>query len=306
MIIKTMDSKQDEIQELSSLLKENLTPNQRFQIERELKAMKNGVHGEEDAAYYIDFYFGDSKNWTVIHDLRIEHEDQVAQIDHILIGRTFDIYVLESKNYSYKITITPEGEFQAHSGKQYYGVPSPIEQNKRHVHLLERFLKAKEILPKRMGISLSPKLKSFILISPKSIISRPPDKRFDSSMVIKADTLRTKIDHELEKISPIASVVSISKVSPSSTIEEVAQKLVRYHRRHKTDWRARFGLSTESPSGCENAPVQKNGGPISKDVSKYFCSKCKKDISKKVAKFCFHNKSKFGGRAYCFDCQKGF
>jgi hypothetical protein len=306
MIIKSMDSKESDIQDLSSLLKENLTPNQRFQIERELKAMKNGIHGEEDSAYYIDFHFGESKNWAVIHDLRIEHEDQVAQIDHILIGRTFDIYVLESKNYSYKIMITPEGEFQAHSRKQYYGVPSPIEQNKRHVHLLERFLKAKEILPKRMGIPISPKLKSFILISPKSIISRPPGKRFDTSMVIKADTLRTKIDTELEKISPLANVVSISKVSSSSTIEDVAKRLVRYHRPHKTDWRARFGLSAESPSGCKNMPVQKNGGPISKDVSKYFCSKCKKDISEKVAKFCFNNKSKFGGRAYCLDCQTDF
>jgi hypothetical protein len=306
MIIKTMDSKQDEILELSSLLKEDLTPNQRFHIERELKTMKNGVHGEEDSAYYIDFYFGESKNWAVIHDLRIEYEDQVAQIDHILINRMFDMYILESKNYSYKITITPEGEFQAYSGKQYYGVPSPIEQNKRHIRLLERFLKAREILPKRMGISIVPRLKSLILISPKSIISRPPEKRFDTGMVIKADTLRTKIDNEVEKISPIASVISISKVSSSATIEEVARRLVRYHRPHRMDFRARFGVPAENPSGCENAPVHKNGERLSKDVSKYFCSKCKKNIPERVAKFCFHNKSKFGGRAYCFDCQKGF
>ena len=196
MIIKPMDSKQDEIKELSSLLDEKITPNQRFQIERELKAIRSGVLGEKDAAYYINFYFGESKNWAVIHDLRIEYEDQVAQIDHILMNRMFEIYVLESKNYSYKITITPEGEFKGCSETKYYGVPSPIEQNKRHIHLLERFLKAKEILPKRMGIPISPRFKSLILISPKSIISRPPEKKFDTSMVIKADTLRTKIDDE--------------------------------------------------------------------------------------------------------------
>ena len=87
MIIKRTDSKQKEIQELLSLLKKDITPNQRFFIERELKSMRNGVQGEKDSAYYIDFYFGSSKNWAVIHDLRIEHEGQAAQIDHILINR---------------------------------------------------------------------------------------------------------------------------------------------------------------------------------------------------------------------------
>jgi len=306
MIIKTMDSKQDEIEELSSWLNEKITPSQRFQIERELKAIRNGVLGEEDAAYYIDFYFGESKNWAVIHDLRIEYEDQVAQIDHILMNRMFDIYVLESKNYSYKITFTPEGESKVYSGTQYYGVPSPIEQNKRHIHLLERFLKAKEILPKRMGIPISPRLKSLILISPKSIISRPSEKKFDTSMVIKADTLRTKIDDEVEKSGPAATFASISKVSSSSTLKEVARRLVRYHWPHKIDWRGRFGLPSEGPSGYRNVPVQKKGGQGIKDSSKYFCFKCKKDISEKVAKFCFQNSPKFGGKAYCFDCQKSF
>ena len=306
MIIKTIDSKQDEMREFSSLLKEKINANQRFQIERELKAIRTGALGEEDAAYYIDFYFGGSKNWAVIHDLRIEYEGQVAQIDHILLNRMFDIYVIESKNYSYKITITPEGEFKAYSGSRHYGVPSPIEQNKRHIHLLERFPKAKGILPKRMGIPISPRVKSFILISPKSIISRPPEKKYDTSVVIKADTLRTKIDDEAEKISPAAALGLIGKISSSSTLEKVAQRLVRYHRPHKIDWRGRFGLPAENPSDYQKEPFQNNRGLGIEDSSKYFCFQCKKDISEKVAKFCFQNRPKFGGKAYCFDCQKSF
>ncbi|MGD0822710.1 MAG: nuclease-related domain-containing protein [Desulfomonilia bacterium] len=130
MIIKRIDSKQKqaEVEELSSLLNEDLTPKQRFLIERELKAMRAGTYGEQDSAYYIDFYFGRSKNWAVIHDLRIEHEDKVAQIDHIIINRAFDIYVLESKNYSYGIKITPEGEFQAYYGKQSFGIGTSPEK----------------------------------------------------------------------------------------------------------------------------------------------------------------------------------
>jgi hypothetical protein len=93
MIIKRMDSKKEEIAELTALLKERVTRYQRFLIERELKAIRSGVAGEKDSAYYIDFYFRNSKNWAVTHDLRLEHNDQVAQIDHLLINRFFDIYV---------------------------------------------------------------------------------------------------------------------------------------------------------------------------------------------------------------------
>jgi hypothetical protein len=46
---------------------------------------------------------------VVIHDLRIEHRGRVAQIDHLLINRVLDIFVLESKNYYYGVKISEEG-----------------------------------------------------------------------------------------------------------------------------------------------------------------------------------------------------
>ena len=242
MIIKRMDSKQEEIRELEIYLKGKLAPHQRFLIERELKAIKGGVYGERDSAYYIDFYFGNSRNWAVIHDLRLEHKGQVAQIDHLLINRTFDIYVLESKNYSYKLKISPGGEFQAYHGKEYIGIPSPIEQNKRHIHLLDNFLKDHDILPKRMEISIRPRFKNFILISPKAIINRPPEKKFDTSSVIKADTLRTKIDREVDKWNLLTDFATISKICSFSTLEETARRLVAFHKPLKIDFRAKFGL----------------------------------------------------------------
>ena len=243
MIIKKMDSKQEEIAELTVLLNRKLTPYQRFLIERELRAIRSGVSGEKDSAYYIDFYFGNSKNWAVIHDLRLEHKGQVAQIDHLLINRFFDIYALESKNYSYKLKITPEGEFQAYYGKEYIGIASPIEQNKRHIYFLDLFLKHHDILPKRMGISIRPKLKSLILVSPKSIISRPPEKQFDTSSVIKADTLRTRIDQEVGRgRNPLADLATLSKICSSSTLMETARTLAGFHKRKKIDFRAKLGL----------------------------------------------------------------
>jgi hypothetical protein len=246
MIIKKMDSKQEEIAELTAWLKGKLIPYERFLIERELKAMRSGVYGEKDSAYYIDFYFGNSRNWAVIHDLRLEHKGQVAQIDHLLINRFFDIYALESKNYPYKLKISPEGEFQVYYGKEYIGIPSPIEQSKRHIHLLDLFLRNHNILPKRMGISIRPRFKDLILVLPKCIITRPPEKKFDTSSVIKADTLRTKIDREVDKVkNPLADLATISKICSSSTLEATARRLAAFHKPKKVDFRARFGLSVQ-------------------------------------------------------------
>jgi hypothetical protein len=255
MIIKRVDSKQEEIAELTALLEGKLTSYQRFLIERELKAIRSGVSGEKDSAYYIDFYFGNSKNWAVIHDLRLEHRGQVAQIDHLLINRMFDIYVLESKNYSYKLKITREGEFQVYYGKEYIGIPSPIEQNKRHIHLLGLFLKHHDILPERMGMSIRPRFKNFILVSPKCIISRPPGKNFDTSSVIKGDSLRTKIDQEVDKWkNPLIDFAAISKFCSSSTLMEAARRLGGFHKPKKVDFTARFGLSVQKDALRAKSP----------------------------------------------------
>jgi ATP sulfurylase len=45
MIIKKIDLKQEEMAELTALLKGRLIPYQRFLIERELKTMKSGFYG---------------------------------------------------------------------------------------------------------------------------------------------------------------------------------------------------------------------------------------------------------------------
>ncbi len=91
MIIKRRDSKQAAIDELTNLLCLPLSENKKFQIERELRFLRSGEKGEEDAAYFINFHFGKSRRWVVIHDLRLSFRGRVAQIDHLLINRFFDI-----------------------------------------------------------------------------------------------------------------------------------------------------------------------------------------------------------------------
>jgi hypothetical protein len=304
MIVKSIDPKDKEIAELTALLKQAQTPDQKFLIERELRSMKTGIKGEEDCAYYIDFYFGSSKNWVALHDLRIEHEGNVAQIDHLMINRLFEVYVIESKNFSYEITINDAGEFTLKSGNQAFGIPSPIEQNRRHIFLLEKFIAANAISPNRLGIPVIPRYKSLILMSPKSVITRPDKKKFDTESVIKADVLRTKIDEYSNKFNPIYDFSLIGNLSTLKSVREFADRLKAFHSRSAMNYQKKFGIEVN------NDPIQNvidiANGKDNNVENKYYCFKCKKAIPYNVARYCWNNKERFGGKAFCYDCQKTY
>lgn len=190
MILKSKGPRTDDIAELNRLLSLPLNPRQKSLVEQELRALKAGEKNEENAAYFLDFHLKDSKNWVVIHDLRIEHRGKVAQIDHLVIGRFLYMFVLESKSFSYGLKITPEGEFLRWNGKAYQGIESPIEQNNRHIFALEQSVKDRSLAPKRLGLSIPITYRNVVLISPNSQIIRPRGGTNDYT-VLKADAFWT-------------------------------------------------------------------------------------------------------------------
>jgi len=154
LLIKKKHIDHDQVAYLRELLARDFPENLKAKIEKELRTIGSGAKGEKDTAYYIDFRLKDSKNWAVIHDLRVEHDGRVAQIDHLLIGRMLDIYVIESKHFASGMSISDEGEFCYFYKNRPQPIPSPIEQNKRHIQVLEQLLNDKELLPRRLGVKI--------------------------------------------------------------------------------------------------------------------------------------------------------
>ncbi len=291
MLLKEKDSEEQDIKELESLLKYELSEKQRFFIEREISAIKKGVKGEKDCAYYINFYYQNSKNWVVIHDLRLEFNGRTAQIDHLLINRVFDIYVIESKNYKYGIRITKDYEFEAWYNNHYIGIPSPAEQNRRHIELLKEIINYYDILPKRLSIKIKPAFYNYILISPHSILKKPNIKEETFFRILKADAIDTVIQENADNISNLKAISHVSKFVSLSTIEKFGKDLIALHKPSKTDWKKKFGINTNHKT--ENS-----------EKKHYFCSMCKKEISEKEAYFCWSHKDIFKGKAFCYQCQK--
>lgn len=327
MIIKNAEDKQCQIDTLQTLLAHpEADSSTKKRIEREILNIKAGVRGEEEAAYEIKVHWGESKNWMIIHDLRIEYGGLVAQIDHLLLNRFMEVWVCESKHFSEGIAINEHGEFSAFWGSKPYGVSSPIEQNNKHLLILKRFLDSGGIaLPTRLGFTIKPTLKSLVLISKGARISRPKAKIDGLETIIKNDQLFKTIE---KAIIDDNNPLNMAKWIGQETLKDLGEKFAQCHKPIQFDWAAKFGLSSswqpplaplastlETPKAVKTTMVEPEEPPpaevklastdeAQKPKQKLVCHSCGVSITYNVAKFCWVNKKRFAGNIYCMECQK--
>lgn len=325
MLIKAADDRAGDIDVLQRLLTSADAVTAR-RIEQEIRQIKAGVRGEQDAAYEMQVRWGHRGGWMILHDLRIEHEGLVAQIDHLIINRLFDFWVCESKHFSEGVSINEHGEFTAFFGGKPYGVPSPIAQNARHIAILQRFLTSGGVkLPTRLGLTIKPTLRSLVLVSKGARISRPTVSVPGLESVIKVDQMFQSIDKAIDEANPLL----IAKVVSEQTVLNLATEIAACHRPASFDWSAKFGLAARPKQAPTTEPLQRpskpevdvadqtqDAGPTgassdqverqasSKPGKQYLCTACATSVELKVARFCWFNKPKFGGNIYCMDCQK--
>lgn len=318
MIIKQADDKLPEIRELQALLVHaEADANTKKCIEQQIRNIQAGVQGEQEAAYEMRVHWGESQNWMIIHDLRIEHNGLVAQIDHLLMNRFLEIWVCESKSFSEGIGINEYGEFSAFFGGKPYEVASPIEQNKKHMLILQRLFDSGRVkLPTRLGLSRKPTLAGLVLVSKKARISRPKEKIDELACIVKNDQLFSLIDKKMND----SNLALIAKLIGQDTLEELAKTLAQEHRPAQFNWAAKFGLTAsgsltqtadrEAASHSTAESTHSAAKPIElatqEAKQKLICNACGVSLTYNVAKFCWFNKSRFSGNIYCMRCQKEF
>jgi hypothetical protein len=313
MIIKSTDDKSKRIKLLEELQNATtLDHNQKEWLKEQMWAHRMGTQGEKAAAHYLDSYFRDSKNNAVIHDLRIEVDGQVAQIDHLIISRFFEFYLLETKNFSGNLSITEQGEFSVqYSGGQVRGIPSPIEQSKRHELVLRKLVEKLEI---KGRLGLSPSFFHVVLVDPKATITRPNPKKFDTSNVIKADSFMTWRDAFIAKDVSIANMMgTLLKIKNSESIEAIARMIAKAHRPANPLELPEFMTPkpmvmtpTHPEVQCAKPSKPESTQPIDGQAKRYWCFKCGNTLTPAVFGFCMDRRTQFGGRAYCMAHQNDF
>jgi hypothetical protein len=110
LLIKSFEGRQGDIVALERLLDRPDVPSAtQTRIEAEIRQIHAGEQGERDAAYLIDLNFGRSPNWAVIHDLRFEVDGHAAQIDHVIINRLAQLWLLEGKHFAEGVSVNEYG-----------------------------------------------------------------------------------------------------------------------------------------------------------------------------------------------------
>lgn len=300
MIIKEADDKQSQLNTLKGLLTHpNADASKIKRIEQEVRNIQAGIRGEEESAYEMKVHYGESKNWMIIHDLRIEHNGLVAQIDHLIINRILEVWVCESKNFAEGISINEHGEFTAYYNGKSFGVQSPIEQNDKHILILKRVFDAGIVsLPKRLGFTIKPDLNSLVLVSKKAKIIRPKVKIIGLDVIVKNDQFRKSIEKHIDDNNPLV----LAKLVGADTLLNFAKEIAKLHKPIEFNWLAKFGLNEASKESAPKEVIEQK--IVVEEKKKLICMSCGVGIQFNVAKFCWNNKSKFGGNAYCVACQK--
>jgi hypothetical protein len=321
MLLKSADDKSKRLRLLEELQESPLLDAaQRDWLQKELDRLRKGTQGEKAAAHYLDNYLASSKNNLLMHDLRFEVDGEVAQIDHLLLTRAAGIMLFETKNFSGNLRINEHGEFSVNYGAREYGVPSPLEQSRRHANVLKKLLVRLEIAP-RVGNQME--FHHIVLVDPKATITRPPAKAFDSSMVIKADLFpewhKRFVDVE---VGVLDLVKGLANVRSADTLREWGEKLLREHRPvhlvKLPDFMAPNASQATAPApahvvvtGAATSivpapPPAAVPEPTEPPIRKLICAHFGAKITFAEGKFCWNNVTRFGGLQYCREHQKLF
>ena len=298
MILKHKDGLAPQAAELERLLAlPDLSESQRDDLLQELKALRAGAKGEKDAAYHIDFGWKDGKNSAVIHDLRIEHNGRVAQIDHLILMRTLDCHILETKAFSSNVRISECGEWESRTRFGWQGIPSPVEQNRRHIEVLQAFVRDHDLLPKRLGLSLPIRFHNWVLVSPKCQVRRGGG---EWDHVVKMDLFEKRFGECVEATSFFDTLSSVSKLVSLETLEGIARRLIAAHTPAKINFRAKFGV-VAPPSTLNPHPARDDALSFSKPGT--CCEKCSAPVDAQVIKYCRVNSQRFRDQVLCRSCQ---
>lgn len=228
--IKEFSKESDNISELEQILSKLCNEEKKDEISKEIALMKMGLAGESNVNFEL-------KNCTFpflcLHDIRLEYEGLVAQVDYLIITKRF-ICVLETKQLQGNVNINSEGEFiRVYKGKNGYdiktGMYSPIEQNRKHVNLIKRILK------EEFDYTQIPIKSVVVMANPKAIINKKYAPKEIQLQIIRAEKLN---DYLLDAMK-ISEYVVLK--------EETAFKLANYfndkHSPIVFDYKSKFGLT---------------------------------------------------------------
>lgn len=155
------------------------------------KFAKSGRAAEENMAFYLRRFYQDDPNIHVLNGIRLEEDNDAAQIDHLIIHPN-GMIVVECKSVRGKLQLKEDGQWVRWYGNQSKGMGSPIKQAEMQISFLRKYLNNKskndhnffDHFPIEILIAIS---NDGLFIPPKSNPNAAPE-------VCKMDMINERID----------------------------------------------------------------------------------------------------------------
>ncbi|PPD11164.1 MAG: hypothetical protein CTY27_07055 [Methylotenera sp.] len=198
--------------------------------------MRAGEEAEKQMAFYLKRAFANSNDCFVLNDLRIIHNDDVAQVDHLVVT-PFGLFIIESKSVHGKIIVNKRNEWSRTYNRVPEGMPSPVLQAEAQGKVLKGLLvENKEALLGKALFGTTQKgflncqIFVYVAISDKGIIEREHEVK----ELFKADQICKSIATQLESLKKKNSLLNLSaspvwEINPEET-KKVADFLLKKHK----------------------------------------------------------------------------
>lgn len=233
------------------------------QVKGDILKLKAGHSAEQTAAYLLDKLFQESNRSILLHDLRLDLDGDIAQIDHLSINRYGFVKLYETKSFSTGIKIDDQGVFWRWDGyaKRYVEIPSPIFQSQRHEVTLRNALST-------IGYE-SLHFRHYVLVDYKAKLIKPKDRKFDN--VCRPDRLEEVWKKEEDNpinlhdlgagLKGVGRLFSGKALSPEQ-LQVFGEKLAKMHSPLQMDVWSRYGLERpDNASATEGKAVASKAAP---------------------------------------------
>lgn len=250
-----------------------------------------GQKQELDVAFYLRREFKDHPEVFIINDYTFSHNDETAQIDHLIIY-PFGFILIESKSISGEIKINEQGEWTRSFQQKWSGIPSPIKQVELQEKLLQELLHhhRASILGKILGF----KQQSFRLrcwhtlcaVSSNAIIARQSMPYELSNTIVKSEFLVDRLKDIMNLKTSMLKSINVLDTRPDFSHTELASITSFLMSQVKKE--IRESKLTHHTSQSELADVK----------AILVCKNCG------MAKDCIPKSGKYGYYIHCNECNK--
>jgi len=206
------------------------------------KRLLAGDHQEKNVAFYLRRAFKDRDDVLVINDLRIVHNGETAQIDHLVITE-LGFCLVESKSIKATVKINKEGEWTRVYAGNLKGIPSPIKQVELKEKLLRDLLAENKpkILGKVLGMQQGfggRKWATVCAISSDAVIDRKYLPKELNERVMKSEFITDWVDKNVAMKQGVGKKLMAFKASAplfsQSELETIGEFLLSQHTPVKT------------------------------------------------------------------------